>query len=847
MTVSAQTLPTVIVTVSRARLIEGTLPEGNAAFFVFSSSDTRGAVLRVEFSGDASAEDFSEILQSPAGGVHRELPTSILIPEGSASTTLSFQSANDLLVEGAESFAVRIVPDAMYQIGASSEVGFSITDRTVLSTNKGVSIGIYPRSTNVVLQPMIGFSVGVGGYETLDLRLMVDNEVVEQVFAASPPSTNVFTLNWRNPTLGKHTVQFVAYDENGGTAVSPPAEINVVAAILRPTRAFTLSLPAGNLVGTNVSVFGSGGGAERQEGFVEFDVPASATNLEAMVQFGGRVSQRFDLFAYATGATDFREVMNAPREHIMSIATNAGPMMQIDVTPWVRELAGGKLGMVAAMPEIATADYAVFSLTNFTLLLQEPAEMDAGPHVRWLAGAPRIARTNSVVTVRAEISDPDSHISRVYLLDGEFVAGIDAPATPYPPGTNIVSFNVQLVSGMHTLSVQAASAGKIALSEQRLLFVSTSNPVVPERRWLGSQGDSGSFYVLDAAGRAFVWGRNDYGQLGLGFTNAASEYGLKHPVTLLAPEGLEFRQIASARHYAMGLMNDGSLYAWGTNKLTPARVALPRGVAGFLSVGARDVGPVATDHSGVPWFWSANDAMWTSRTNRGRDVKAGAGAEAWAFRSSQPTNTIVWSSRSVSGIKYAPTSGELYVISTEGQLDRWSPGSITSERLTANGAASWRDVAASDNYVLAIDEQGRLWSWDRGFFAAGLSTEGVLVPLPAEATNIVEIAATSTIAMLLTDQGEVYAWGDAAVTRFVPEKVNGLPNVFDASATRVAAAFVLTAEIKLAAPAGMVVPIAVSDDLMRWTSYTNLVMKSGVTILDLPSDATGQRFFRVGP
>ena len=343
--VSAQTnVPTVIVTVSRARLIEGTLPEGNAAFFVFSSSDTRGAVLRVEFSGDASAQDFSEIVQSPTGGVHRALPTTITIPDGSSSTTLSFQSASDVLVEGPESFAVRIVPDAAYKIGASSEVGFTITDRTIWSTNKGPSLGFYPRGGTFEWQPTLPFSIGVGGYQTLDLKLVVDNVVVDELLAASPPATNVFRLNWANPTLGRHVVQFAAYDERGGSAVSPPAEIDVVKDMVEPARTFTLSLPTGYFVNTNVHVY-NGTSPSEERGFVEFDVPAAATNQEAIFQFGGRVTQRVDLLAYAAGPTNFAEVIRLPREYIGSVQTNSGAApVQFDVTPWVREFAGEKLG-----------------------------------------------------------------------------------------------------------------------------------------------------------------------------------------------------------------------------------------------------------------------------------------------------------------------------------------------------------------------------------------------------------------------------------------------------------------------------------------------------------------------
>jgi hypothetical protein len=49
-------------------------------------------------------------------------------------------------------------------------------------------------------------------------------------------------------------------------------------------------------------------------------------------------------------------------------------------------------------------------------------------------------------------------------------------------------------------------------------------------------------------------------------------------------------------------MNDGSLYAWGTNQASPSRVPNPNGAFYFKVVEATENYVVALDQSGASWY-----------------------------------------------------------------------------------------------------------------------------------------------------------------------------------------------------------------------------------------------------
>ena len=158
-------------------------------------------------------------------------------------------------------------------------------------------------------------------------------------------------------------------------------------------------------------------------------------------------------------------------------------------------------------------------------------------------------------------------------------------------------------------------------------------------RWLASGAHDDSSQALSDDGRLWVWGRNNFGQLGLLHTNdvavptpqpfppGVTRYerlfpkaqpfalgdegelyawgGWGHvgqpytnivlgPVRVPKPVGLnEWRELAKGYHHVLALNEQGELFAWGENyngqlgiagvvrSAEPQRVALPEGVSGW--------------------------------------------------------------------------------------------------------------------------------------------------------------------------------------------------------------------------------------------------------------------------
>src|SRR5439155_730476 len=104
-----------------------------------------------------------------------------------------------------------------------------------------------------------------------------------------------------------------------------------------------------------------------------------------------------------------------------------------------------------------------------------------------------------------------------------------------------------------------------------------------------------------AAGAAYCWGDNGFGQLGDGTTTSQSS-----PVLVPAPAGVSFAAVTGGVAHTCGVTAAGIAYCWGrnvegqlgdgttTNRLTPV-VVVPR-------AGARRVGEAA----GTAYCWGRN-------------------------------------------------------------------------------------------------------------------------------------------------------------------------------------------------------------------------------------------------
>ncbi|HUS37568.1 MAG TPA: hypothetical protein VM680_19625, partial [Verrucomicrobiae bacterium] len=486
------------------------------------------------------------------------------------------------------------------------------------------------------------------------------------------------------------------------------------------------------------------------------------------------------------------------------------------------------------------------NFSELKLYIIDPQTRDATPHVNFVTAPPTLLDTNSV-PLAADISDVDGNLTGwQLLLDGKAVVSEEF-STPLAATTIHANATVtNLTHGPHFLFFRAFSGTNAALSEAKLFFV--REPRDWEHRWLGSFGNSGSFYVVDAAGRAHVWGRNESAQLGLGFR---SDY-LNRPVTLLPPAGERFRQITSNTNSARALTDQSREYMWG---LTYYSSPLRSDAGPISRIAMTDMQHFALGLDGVLKFQAGSSRRYV-------DVRAGAEIyypqdELGRIGFVQiPTNALPV-------VDYAPSYPLSYAIGSDAKLYSWQPtsqGLVNEVRIP--GVTGWRRVAASSAVTLAIDEFGRLWESGVGFIPDETKTNAHLVSFPKPITNWLDIAVTSEIAMALSAEGELYAWGRGApgmwndptvavATR--PELVTGLPDLLDPNATEVAVAFqpvtlsATNVAFIIAAPTNSTPKIEVSTDLVNWTSYTNVTRQGGAATFSVVRDTTRKKFFRAAP
>ncbi len=119
--------------------------------------------------------------------------------------------------------------------------------------------------------------------------------------------------------------------------------------------------------------------------------------------------------------------------------------------------------------------------------------------------------------------------------------------------------------------------------------------------------------AIDAAGKAFCWGHNDWRQLGTGNSTASS-------VPVAVATSLTFRSIAAGSGAVCGVATSGSTYCWGANSIGQLGdggkisfgntfIALPNLVVGGHAFASVDLGnqfTCAVTTGGAGYCWGSN-------------------------------------------------------------------------------------------------------------------------------------------------------------------------------------------------------------------------------------------------
>jgi len=232
---------------------------------------------------------------------------------------------------------------------------------------------------------------------------------------------------------------------------------------------------------------------------------------------------------------------------------------------------------------------------------------------------------------------------------------------------------------------------------------------------IGKTNNGQFFCAIKTDGTLWSWGRNQYGQLGLGDVVARSS-----PVQVGTLSN--WAQVSQGQGTTVARKTDGTLWTWGNNgnaqlgndtavtinKSSPTQVGVLTTWA-YVSMG--DLSGFAITNSGTLWGWGYNGPYGqlaqnsTSTNNFSNPVQIGA-LTNWA---------------KVSGGRFAHGA-----IKTDGTLWRWgrnNAGQIGDNTLINRSSpvqigalTDWTLLSCGNsNYAAAIRSNGTLWTWGAGF------------------------------------------------------------------------------------------------------------------------------------
>ena len=297
----------------------------------------------------------------------------------------------------------------------------------------------------------------------------------------------------------------------------------------------------------------------------------------------------------------------------------------------------------------------------------------------------------------------------------------------------------------------------------------------------------GDVVVALKNGTVYTWGKNQYGQLGIGTFSAPSvAVGTPQQVTALA--GKTVTQVAAGWGWAAAVTSEGELYTWGYNNW---------GTLGHTSTGSESGGavtnvPTPTQVTGIPAVSAVFPGSWSG-------LALTTDGDVWGW--GNPTSGVLGNGRTdtVDGnweagqtpTRIAQLSGlgltEIALTEATG-AGRTSTGAVYTWGDTVNGATgqaspSWPALPArilADQVITslggdygfsnlrgmftALNDQGDVYFWGDNYLgtAGNGTTTAVLTPTLVDlgGRTVTMLSSGGGSTSVVTDTGELLAWGN---------------------------------------------------------------------------------------
>jgi len=258
------------------------------------------------------------------------------------------------------------------------------------------------------------------------------------------------------------------------------------------------------------------------------------------------------------------------------------------------------------------------------------------------------------------------------------------------------------------------SFGQLGIGNNIGVLNPTQN-VANTTNWSQVYSGEGSTGGVKTDNTLWMWGRNNYGQLGDNtITNRNSPIQTVSGTT-------NWTQVSTGGMQSGGIKTDGTLWIWGRNNFgqlgnnTLTNVSSPiQTVSGGtnwrqLSLGRNQSAAIKTD--GTLWTWGRNNYGQlgdNTRIDVSSPIQTVAGGTNWKQVSNSSAGTIM-------AVK---TDGTLWGwgINNSGGLGNNNTSQISSPVQTVSGGTNWSQVSAGYYFSAAVKTDGTLWTWGRNSY-----------------------------------------------------------------------------------------------------------------------------------
>lgn len=273
-----------------------------------------------------------------------------------------------------------------------------------------------------------------------------------------------------------------------------------------------------------------------------------------------------------------------------------------------------------------------------------------------------------------------------------------------------------------------------------------------------------------------VWGRDTFGQLGIGTTHPSTQPGSTVPVAAHVPAGTVFTAVAGGSGHSVALTSTGRVYAWGQNDVgqlgdgsfadssKPVAVRLPAGTT-VTAIASGDDFALALTSTGRVLSWGYNAWGQLGNGTSGNDSDVPAYVQL-------PDGTAVTAISAGAGHALALTStggvfgwgdNDFGQVGDGTRTDRDVPVAVNP---AGGRGAAVKAVAAGDDYSLVLTSSGAVLGWGYntyGQLGNGTTTTSltpVTASIPAGDSVVGLAAGHGFQSFALTSTGGLLAWGD---------------------------------------------------------------------------------------